>query len=234
MKRITMFIAALLWAAPLWGLSISVPAESPEHSLVIFTCDTPQAATKWAVLGPRGEEAIFYAGNGGAFTGPPGRYTVLLQATVDGETVKDWAFTAILEGDDSPDPPQPDPPKPDPPGPDPPDPPDPPVPPGKRLVVIVEETQVEEGNGRTAEQAAAFNSPQWRTFLKSGSHLLLMLDEDQTVPPELARFQVIARKHSLPVMFVLDDQDSFVGEPVELPGKVTADDLIKLLKAKGG
>ena len=222
MKRISIFIAALLWAVPLWGLSISVPAESPEHSLVIFTCDTPQAATKWAVLGPRGEEAIFYAGNGGAFTGPPGRYTVLLQATVDGETVKDWAFTAITGGDVEP---------PDPPGPDPPE---PPVPPGKRLVVIVEETQVEEGNGRTAEQAAAFNSPQWRTFLKSGSHLLLMLDEDQTVPPELARFQVIARKHSLPVMFVLDDQDSFVGEPVELPGKVTADDLIKLLKAKGG
>ena len=223
MKRL--FLAfTILYAlvATTWAVEITVPAESPEHSLVRFSCDANATSVEWIIKGPRGEEPICRMGNGGMFTGPQGKYHVMLSAVEDGSVQQIWTETVIGGGVAPPFPPGPIPPRPDPPEPD-------PSPPGpKRVVVLYEKDAL------PPRQAIVLANQTWRKWVADRGHSLDV--RDQNVPqangslnPVVAEFLPHV-KGSLPVCFVASEDGSFVQVP--LPS--SAQGIIDFVERNGG
>jgi hypothetical protein len=100
----------------------------------------------------------------------------------------------------------------------------PPVPPGKRLVVIIEET-----TARTPEMAPELTGTLLRDYCQKNGHTYALRDKDQ-VEANLARFRAPALKIGLPAYFVAVPD----GETLKSGSFESAAKLLAILKANGG
>lgn len=117
------------------------------------------------------------------------------------------------------------------PGPGPQPPPVDPVTPGKRFLVVVEETAE-----AAATRGALFADPTLAARIKDKGHRWRIVDKDVTgadgkPPADVVRFLEAAKGKAMPQVFVVDGAGKVLVQ-TELPTK--AGDLVKLLEAWGG
>jgi len=88
---------------------IDAPDKVPEHTLVVASTATVGTGYGWWVLGPRGFES-YAALNGRAkivFTGPPGKYAVMLMIVLEGGGIEQSQKEIVIEPVTPPEPPEP-------------------------------------------------------------------------------------------------------------------------------
>jgi len=149
---------------------------------------------------------------------PPGEYFLVVVASADGSIDAAGAKLTVRSGEEV-IPPNPQP--------------EPAPQPGRRWLIVIEESQQ-----RTTQQAQVINSlriPQQggglATYLDGKGHQVAILDRDQPAQPALAPYLEAAGDLDLPCVFIVDEAGTVLAKQ-PLPG--TADDLLALLKSKGG
>jgi hypothetical protein len=112
-----LLVAAVVMAGEPVVPEIKVPDKAVEHSLVVVSTTAEGTGYAWFVFGPRQmEEWKPILGNKSSvvFTGPPGRYTIMLVVALpDGKLNQGYAVVTIVPDDDPEPPDPPDPPPPD-------------------------------------------------------------------------------------------------------------------------
>lgn len=231
-----------------FAADIQVPSTAEPYRLVKATTKTKGAGYAWFVMGPEGfaDSQTFDAGEGTkgvVFTGPPGRYAVLLVVSSEGGSL-DQAQTVVVIG--TPSPPIPVPP-PVPPTPVPPTP--PPVPPsppspipaeGFRVVILHETAAV-----LPEEQEAILTNPEIWQYLSTktakdanGQPSWRIWDDDYT-ESQLVNVPVYFKTAYLAAVKQKQDNQSWIivsngttGESIPLPKN--SPETLTLLKRYGG
>ncbi len=201
------------WLAALCSADIIAPATVPEHTLVKIESTDDQDGDRdygWLILGPRFFKTGMFeewvqtseAKRSIAFTGPPGRYVVILLAPTIQQAV------VVIEGDAKPDP------KPDP-EPDP----DPTPPPPDKLLAEMWLIVVEDNEKRTPEVARVLLDPTVRRWMTDNGHNLRIVDRDAQASDlqEWIDRATAQTDIALPCLFVVDDKGAVYSES-ELPG----------------
>jgi len=230
--RNLVLIAALVFGGPALAAPPKVPAGPPvievvevaEQYNLIHVEALSETATghAWFIDGPRGFEDIVKLSPDSkriVFTGPPGRYKLMLVVQTKGGMLDQAHRIMFIEGIG----PEPDPePDPDP---------DPPMP-GVRWLIIIEET-----DQRTNAHAAIYHSEKLNAYLKAKGHPPRRLwDQDELdpngkTPKSLKPYLNLADRDSLPVCFVADAGGRILHQG---PLPVDADAVLDLLKEHGG
>lgn len=242
-------MAVLVISSLSFAADIQVPNHSEPYRLVKATTKTEGVGYAWWVMGPEGfaDTQVFDVGDGTkgvVFTGPPGRYAVLLVVSREGGQL-DQGQTVVIIGAVTPPGPIP----PVPPGPIPPNPPVPPVPPSPPSPIPAEGFRVlfltETAGGLTEEQEAIFTNPEVYQYLTSktakdpnGQPSWRIWDDDYTeaqmanVPVyfKTAYLNAVKQKQDNQLWIVLGNGTS--GESVPLPKN--AQETLTLLKKYGG
>ena len=178
-------MAWLILLAAAGGAEITLPDKAPEYTLVDVSTPTKGTGFAWFILGPRGMERWVKTAPGGvsiAFTGPPGKYTIMLVVLLE-EGGLDQGHATITIGEEEPGP-------------------DPPTPGQKWQVVIVHESHDLDNLPRGQQVLLA--SLKFRERLKAVGHRLIAivdkdtLDAHSRVPEELAAYLSAASGRPLP------------------------------------
>lgn len=239
-----------------YAADIQVPATAEPYSLVRATTTTVGKGYAWFVMGPQGfADSQTFEASGGTrgvvFTGPPGRYAVMLVVSSEGG-VLDQAQTVVIIGSVTPVPPTPPVP------PQPPVPPVPPVPPpvppappspipaeGFRVLFLHETIPPSAAEQLPEAQEAIFTNPEIYQYLTTktakdanGQPSWRIWDDDYTeqqlvnVPPyfKVSYLNAVRLKKPNEPWVIVGNGTS--GESVALP-KDSQDTLI-LLKKYGG
>jgi hypothetical protein len=195
---------------------VVVESQAEPYNLIDVTTPDKGTGYAWFVMGPRGMERWVATGPNNqsiAFTGPPGKYTVMLVVQISGGGL-DQGFADVVIGGDAP---NPDPP--------------PPPPPSELAAVVI----VIESSQQTPEQARVILSTAWRKYL-TGQKIKFrvtdpnVLDQTGSVPSDLKPAITAAEETEGPdVCFVYSD-DSVTCEP--LPETLPA--MLELLEMYGG
>ena len=109
--RLLLLIPLLLLAVPARAADIIAPSQVEPHNLVDVSTEEAGTGYAWFVLGPRGMERWVPTGplnQSVTFTGPPGKYTIMLVVLAKTGGL-DQGFAVVIIGDAEPPPPPPDP-----------------------------------------------------------------------------------------------------------------------------
>ena len=247
MRCFSCFVLLTLLASVAWGSngpvepdpvpprppSIQVDDESPEHTLVRVSTEIPGKGYSWFVICDN-EFVSWVAVNGDrssiVFTGPPGRYLLLLTViTAEGSLDQAGATTRVVRAGPEPEPePQPEP-EPDP------DPPPPPPTPDAVFGVIIEERS--DRSKLTPQRAMIMESAAVRALFAADCFHVRdddVRNEDKQTPSDFKPYIDRARKHSdldsstsrwgPPILFLVDEKGEVLFEgsvPKDVPTAVT-------------
>lgn len=213
MLRKLVSLGLLLCAPALWAGEIDGPEQVDPYKLIDCKVSGNWEAAIWEIEGPHSAD-MRTSENGMVVTwvAPPGKYTVRCVLVHFEQKRLAQEKLNVTIGDPSPNPP-------------PPPPPPPPPEPGKRWVILIEES-----SERTTELASvlADQNNLWRNYLKSSGHRFRAWDKD-VVPADGRRWLLECEK--IPTLFIADENGTILyeGDPPK-----TSQGMLDLIKEHGG
>jgi hypothetical protein len=203
----------LLVCTPLWAGEIVGPDKIDPYKLIDCSVSGEWEAAIWEIEGPHAAD-MRPSENGMKVTwvAPPGKYTVRCVLVHFEKKKLSQEKLEVVIGTPEPEP-------------DPnPIPPPPPVP-GKRWIILIEET-----SERTPQLASVLTDARnvWRPYLKTQGHYFRAWDRDN-VPPDGVTW--LAECESVPTLFISDEEGnvSYKGPPPSTPQA-----MLDLIKEHGG
>ena len=221
MRRILVTMALVVsLTASSWAAEIIVEPNVEPYKLIDVQTPTEGTGFAWFILGPRGMERWVPTGplnQNIAFTGPPGKYTVMLVVQIKGGGL-DQGFATVVIGGEEPDPE---------PEPNPIPPPPPPIEEELWGFIIIEESA-----DRTPQLAAILTSTEVFNYLESSglNHKIAdpdVTDESGKIPDDMKPYIEDAKDEGMPMLFIMGTEG---GEFFRGPVPKTSKALIALLE----